>query len=89
VKDSVLFKLQNKIDFCSFGKKDKKFSFELTKGDFLYKCYGLLSLIGAAVLLGATLGLIGAVAYGTYKFLSGSNSKGTKSKSPYAMYGYS
>jgi len=46
-------------------------------------------LIGGAVLLGLTLGLIGAVGYGTYKFLTGSDSKGTKSKSPYAMYGYS
>jgi len=44
-------------------------------------------LIGAAVLLGATIGLIGAVAYGTYKFFTRSKSKETKSN-PFAMYGY-
>ena len=80
--------LENQIDFCP-GKRDKNFIIELTKGDFLYGCCGLLSLIVGAVLLGATIGLIGAVAYGTYKFLKGSNSKETKLKSPYAMYGYS
>jgi len=35
----------------------------------LYKCCGLLKLIGGVVLLGATLGLIGAVAYELTNFL--------------------
>jgi len=52
-------------------------------------CCGLLSLIGGAVLLGATIGLIGVAAYKTFKYFSGKNSKETKSNpNSLAMYGY-
>ena len=74
-----------------FGLKerDKNFIFELTKGDFLYKCSlykccGLLPLVVGAVLLGAII-VTGAVTYNALKYLLGNNSKETKSKLPYTM----